>query len=465
MNRLRSIGVFLAVSFLLSAAVYKDAMWGGSMLAPLDLGPDLLSQYSFMDPAADGIPDNHYIIDQFTYDLPLQYRVYESYHAGEIPWWDPYTYGGRPLLADAHVNGTDPIRLLCYAALPFELAYNWNYILRGIVTGLGMFLLLRHFGVGVLLAVIFAITYQFAGWFTLYFGHPWIQGSFVYFPFIWIAWLRAASGDFSKNAAVAAVFCGLVFYSGNLQSHTYLPIFACTFMAACFFAARQSFLKALSVCAISGLIGALLAWPVLFNQIEFYLLSIRAPGEEMSWLGQLLKGAALTGVYPWAFGTFRTMGVGRLFGGGNLSFNLFFGSVAWFLAFYAAWSHRRDGGKAGWIVLQSLFLILVYLVIVATPLSQIFYPRSACLAGMGLILLAGIAAEDFISARKIPSRKAVGIFASATISAAVGSKPAGMDRLPHVPGTDYEKSSGSRSFRVLLRRSRNDGKIPHVPDR
>ena len=34
------------------------------------------------------------IIDGVGYDLPMQRTVYESYHRGDIPRWDPYTCGG-----------------------------------------------------------------------------------------------------------------------------------------------------------------------------------------------------------------------------------------------------------------------------------------------------------------------------------------------------------------------------------
>lgn len=130
------------------------------------------TEYQFLEPDADGIPDNHYIIDQLIYDLPLQKVIYESYRRGEIPWWTPYAYGGRPLLADAHCNGTDPIRLICYALLPFELAYNWNFVLRGIITGFGMLCLLRQLRFPPWISLIVAATAQFAGCFAIYIGHP-----------------------------------------------------------------------------------------------------------------------------------------------------------------------------------------------------------------------------------------------------------------------------------------------------
>lgn len=402
--------IFLILSLFVSAAVYRDAMWGGSLLAPLDIGPDLFSQYRFVDPKADGVPENHHIIDQFTYDLPLQHTIYKSYRNGEIPWWDPHTYGGRPLLADAHINGTDPIRLLCYALLPFELAYNWNYILRGLLTGLGMYLLLSYLGIKPLVATICALSYQFAGWFTLFFGHPWIQGSFVWYPYLWLAWISIDRRNVAKRCAIGGILCSFIFYAGNLQSHTYLPIFAATFLLSTIIVRKANIVPALTTCAMSGLVGALLAFPVLANQVEFFLLSVRpttSSGPLLSILFDRLMRApvALAGFYPWAFGSFKTFDASRIIGGGGVAYTLFFGTISFFFALNSLLWLRRNKGLHGCIVWQSIILVIVYLLIIASPLEAILYSRCAALAGMALTVLAGLGVQALINGTiKAPKR-------------------------------------------------------------
>ncbi len=417
MRRYQQIICFLLVNLLLSALIYRDAMWGKSMLAPLDIGPSLFSQYKFMDPKADGVPRNHHIIDQFTYDLPLQYSVYRAYKSGEIPWWDPHTYGGRPLLADAHINGTDPIRVMLYSALPFELAYNWNYILRGIITGLGMFLLLRYFRIDFQVATILALIYQFAGWFTLYFGHPWIQGSFLYFPFLWIIWMKALNGRFLPNAGLGAIFCGLIFYAGNLQSHTYLPIFAISFLVAIAIKDRKLFYKAFGVTISSGIIGALVAFPVLCNQVEFFLLSVRNTNNSTIWYQQLLATPfSLAAIYPWMFGTFRTLDAARLVNMNGIAFQLFCGPVVLFFAIWAAWIFRKEKGKISFGICQATILMVTYLFIISTPLAKYLYPRCAALAGMGIILLAALAVQAILERKTRPQPQLIKYFLVAMLS-------------------------------------------------
>ena len=421
--QMKSVVWYLLASVALSAVIYGSALWGGRMLAPLDIGPDLFTQYKYMDPAADGVPENHHIIDQFTYDLPLQYAIYRAYHTGEIPWWDPYTYAGRPLLADAHVNGTDPVRLMCYAALPFELAYNWNYILRGILTGLGMFLLLRSLGVSPVIAGILAITYQYAGWFTLYWGHPWIQGSFLYFPYLWMVWMRAMQQAPWFNLGLGGLLCGMVFYAGNLQSHAYLPLFAVSFLAATLVKSPKQFYRALGVTALSGLIGVLLAAPVLCNQIEFFFNSVRSIEVlgSCAWYYRMLALPFSFGsYYPWMFGTFRTLDVGHVTQMTGMAFQWFCGIGCSCLAMWGVWVLRREQGKCGVAICQACLLIVIYLGVVSTPLATYLYARCSPLAGMGLIVLAALAAQAVIDRRVLPQRwlmkSIVGVVVATSIS-------------------------------------------------
>src|SRR5438094_8123079 len=93
---------FFAANIFLCLFVFRGGLWGDALLAPLDILPAVATKYKFVDPNSSGIPANQFIIDQVTYDLPVQTSIYRAYHNGEIPWWDPYNCSGRPLLAESH---------------------------------------------------------------------------------------------------------------------------------------------------------------------------------------------------------------------------------------------------------------------------------------------------------------------------------------------------------------------------
>jgi len=392
-NVFRDWGVFALVQVTVCLAVYGSALWGARILAPLDIAPAIFSAYRFVDPTSNGIPDNHYVIDQLIYDLPLQSVIYDAYRRGEIPWWDPYTYGGRPLLADAHINGTDPIRILCYLTLPFELAYNWNLVLHSLVAAAGMFALLRFWSFNLFTCTALAIAWQFSGAFVMHFGHPWIAGTFVWFPFIWICWKRALVPGVSsiRNTAFAALFCGASFYSGNLQSHLYLPLFALGFLIGHFSSNLRATIRVVSILTASGILGAALATPVLANQVEFFLLSTREVATTLEWWKHPAKVLlSLVSVFPWATGTFRTLDIGKIIQSSGAAWLLFCGSATFALALIGILGRRAVTCNQRPLWKTSVALVSIYLIIAGTPLAHVFYLRVAPLAVLGMVSLAAI---------------------------------------------------------------------------
>jgi len=382
-------GWFLAAQVLACGFVFRDALWTTTLLAPLDIAPAMFSKYRDLNPASSGVPANHHIIDQLTYDLPLQRVIHDAYRRGEMPWWDPYTLAGRPLLADAHISGTDPVRWVLYHLLPFEAAYNWTRVVHYLFTGLGMLLLLRSLGVGAAAALLLSLGFQFAGAFAVFFGHPWVQASFLYYPFLWLAWNQCLAGR-AWMAGVSAVLIGAIFYSGNLQSHSYVVLFAISFAFGRAGLNPRAWIPVAGWLAGTGLLGALLAAPVLLSQGELYSLNVRGVSAPFDPRGYLAGPASLVTAYPWSFGTFRTLDLSKLLSRwSHLGFVVFIGTPAFFLAGVGAVS---DPGKL-WRTRArrtALGLVMFYLLIVSTPLNTYLYMRAAPLAVMGLTVLAGL---------------------------------------------------------------------------
>src|SRR5262249_36050957 len=160
-----------------------------------------------------------------------------------------------------------------------------------------------------------ALTYQFAGCFAFFFSHPWIQASFAYYPFLWVAWSTWIQRNLYRYIAISAILSALIFYSGNLQSHAYLPLFAICFLFGNGFAACRLELRLFLVISLSILAGAALVAPVLWPQVEFYLNSLRpvslTPSSGLSYLSGI---ASLSGIFPWVLGTFRTLDLGKFLG-------------------------------------------------------------------------------------------------------------------------------------------------------
>jgi hypothetical protein len=396
---------FAVANLLLCLWVFREALWGQALLAPLDILPAVASKYHFMDPASSGIPGNHYIVDQVTADLPIHYTIYNAWRNGEVPWWNPYTWAGRPLLADAHYNGADPIRTLADLTFPsFEWAYNWTKILHFIAGGLGMLLLLRHWRFSSATCVLLALTYEFAGCQVLYFAHPWIQASLNYYPLLWLVWDSGMQKTSWWRVVAASFLVAGIFYAGNLQSHSYLILFAAAFGLGYAGWSWSQWKRILPIMTVSGALGAALALPVLLGELELFSRSLRTVHSEGGSPLRILNGlASVSAVYPWAMGTFRTLDLSKMIGGDQLGFHLFVGSAGFMLAVMGS------GWPAPRVELEpakrtALGLVCIYLIIISTPLQNVLYARSAGLALPGLILLAGLGVESLGSRPEVSKR-------------------------------------------------------------
>jgi hypothetical protein len=393
----RSLLWFSLAQLVACGFVFGAGLWGGSLLAPLDIAPALFSKYKFVNPESSAIPANHYDIDQLLADLPLQYTMYRAYHQGEVPWWDPFTLGGMPLLADAHCNGTDFVRLLMYACLPFELAYNWTRILHFVLSGLGMFLLLRRWNIRLAISLLLSLAYEFAGCFAVSFQHPWIESTFMYYPYLWLVWDQCVRFGVSRRALIfATLLMTGILYSGSIQTHTYLGLFFLGFGLGCAGRDGQAWGRLLSAAIIPGLIAFCLASPVLGEQVELFFQSSRPVALHKNKFEWLCGIASLSGIYPWGLGTFRTLDLSKFLGQSGVGFQVFVGSTAFLLAGLGIRCKPASPLQIG-PRRTACLLIGLYLLILSSPLLNIFYVRCAPLAVMGLVVLGGIAIESLLN--------------------------------------------------------------------
>lgn len=377
--------LFLALSLAALAAVFGPALLGRTLLAPLDIYPSLGAKHAWIGAPAEGLPNNHYLVDFYEFELPRRVTAQRALQAGEFPWWDPFTDGGRPLAAEAHGGATDPLAFALFALLPFELAYNWTQLARVVLLGLGAFALLRHLGHARTPALGLALALQFAGTFAIFNNPVSLTAAALWYPWLWIAWDRFVRQGSRRALAAAAVLAALAFAAGSVQTHAYLAIFAGCFVAGHTWHERTRFRRALSGTVGALALGALLAAPVLGPQVELYLLSTRTPTLEGLPLTRMLSGvvAVLAAPFPWALGTFRTFDLSKALGETGLGFTLYLGTLGVLLA----WLGLR---RRAWRPETRIAVLLVgaFVVTGCTPLVAALYVRVAALAIFGVLVLA-----------------------------------------------------------------------------
>ena len=393
----RTFIAFLILSWLCIFFAFRAALWGGAILAPMDIGPALYSKFKAIDPSVGDVPRNHYLIDTFDLMLPRQYIAHQAIQSGEFPWWEPYTHGGRPLAMEVHANLTDPIRLLLYWLLPWVAACNWTFIIHSFLTGLSMFLLLRNLGCSQFVTLLGALSFQFSGLQAIMFYPEFVANTLWYYPLLWIVFSNYHQSHPTRAVALGGVLCGASILSGSQQSHGWLVVFLGCVVLGYGLGSVQRLFRMCGVVAAAFLLGCALAAPILAPQVEIYMFSERKP-EPWNIGLHLLSGVfSLSGIFPWLLGTFRTIDLAKLINQNSTGFVVFLGTPVMLLALVGLFSARKFPRPLKPELLTALILVFTYFVLICcTPLLNLFYLRSAGLAQLGLLILFGIGLDRLL---------------------------------------------------------------------
>ena len=100
--------------------------------------------------------------DDLTQNFPLRVLAGRQIRGGQLPLFDPYIWGGAPLLATWNAAAAYPLTFL-FAVLPGTAAWTLNMIVTWAVAGLGMFVFLRALRLASLPSLLGAVTFAFAG--------------------------------------------------------------------------------------------------------------------------------------------------------------------------------------------------------------------------------------------------------------------------------------------------------------
>jgi hypothetical protein len=176
------------------------------------------NQYSWAD-----LPD-------FAHQLLPWYQFQAAeWHAGRLPLWTPYEWGGQSLIGQGQPGVVDPINWLLYAA-PLKRGWiaqvylHWFYVLGHIFAGWTFFAFARSLGRSRAAAIAAALVYSLGGiagsieW-------PQMMHATVWAPLVFLYQFRALQGPFSLRAAFfSGFFCGVMWLSGHHQIPLYVTL-------------------------------------------------------------------------------------------------------------------------------------------------------------------------------------------------------------------------------------------------
>lgn len=168
---------------------------------------------------------------------PLEYRIAAAMKSGTLPLWNPYSFGGYPLVGYPQYGLLYPVNwifwLWPYGGPAYSVVgYAWKFVFHVALGGFGMFYLCRAVGLRFAAALLGGVAYMllpntlaFAVW-----GNA--QPAFAWWPFV-IAWLiRAEEKPESRigYSVLAALGVGVDILAAPSQ-----PAIQLIFLVACLF--------------------------------------------------------------------------------------------------------------------------------------------------------------------------------------------------------------------------------------
>ncbi len=234
-----------------------------------------------------------YVLDVHQYFYPYHLVSANLLRSGQLPLWNPYTFGGLPLLGDGQTAMFYPPNWLFFV-LPGFLALNWAILLQFSIAGAGMYLCARSFGAGPLAALLAGLAYMFCGMLTGRVVHLSIMSGAALVPWVLLTVEQALRvGEWSRRwFAAAALAVGMQALAGHPQ----IPVYT---------AAAMGLLALLRVLESVLLGRAAQGWVPLVRLVGIYVLGYALAAVQLvPWVELGLASPRAAGAtFQFVFGT------------------------------------------------------------------------------------------------------------------------------------------------------------------
>ncbi len=213
LRRLGPVGLLLAATLIF----FLPYLFTGKTILPYDL---LQQIPPWLAPDA-AKPQNWMLSDVLVQYAPWHTLYRQALLAGEIPWWNPFSFSGMPFIANGQSGVFYPPNLL-FLPLSLEDGVIAFLAFHQFLTGLGMFLLLRRQALSKAGAVAGAVAWMYTGFTT-----TWLLWLTISATLSWIPWsLLGVDWVMSTGKAKAVGGLGLIvallLLAGHMQFAYYV---------------------------------------------------------------------------------------------------------------------------------------------------------------------------------------------------------------------------------------------------
>jgi len=158
---------------------------------------------------------NALIADAIMETYPYMLLNERMIRKGVVPLWNPYQMCGKPHSATAGVFY--PISNLIWLVEGVARGWAVNALLHLWLAGLGMFLLMRVYGLRRAGAMFAALAYAFSGWAVSWLSIPSLYSASPWLPFIFLSFEICFRKEQSRHAFIGAAAFGMQILTQSLQ--------------------------------------------------------------------------------------------------------------------------------------------------------------------------------------------------------------------------------------------------------
>ena len=199
----------------------------------------------------------------------LQFQA-AALHQGELPLWDPYEWGGQPLVGQVQPGAAYPINWILFS-LPLRNGFirhgllQWYFVVIHFMAALFCYLLCRDLQRSRAASLLAGAAFGLAGWMGTI-DWPQMLNSALWTPLIFLFLLRVMRGCRTvASATLAGTFLGVAYLAGHHQIPIFVSLAAAGFWIYLFFRSGRPdwrlWRPALAFAVFCFLVGALQTLP------------------------------------------------------------------------------------------------------------------------------------------------------------------------------------------------------------
>ena len=255
--------------------------------------------------------------DGMLFNVPLRVATAQIIWSGHVPLWNPYIFGGMPLLASAQGGLLFPPNWF-YLIFSPAVATNLMVISVYMIAALGAYLFARRTGASIAGAAVTSIVWQSGGFLLAQISHINIVHTAAILP--WVLWSleRYVASGSRVRGALLALFIAIQIFAGHQQTFAYAFLLVCAYAIVMAFGnttQRKHYLGSLAYVGAGVLLGAVQILPT----VELLRNSVRATATYEFFSSFSMPGSFfVTLLAPYVLGggdsrLFRAPYIGQLF--------------------------------------------------------------------------------------------------------------------------------------------------------